>query len=108
MQTSRGKCGDVVSEKNKACLGGGMEKLEDRNVKGWKIFWFSLVCLVGEWKSGGWKTIFFDWEKKKKNEKTENDICINLLSYFYYLKKKKGIHLKGNEEKEINLKRLEG
>ena len=48
MQTSRGKCGDVVSEKNKACLGVGMEKLEDRNVKGWKIFWFSLVCLVGE------------------------------------------------------------
>ena len=56
----------------------------------------------------GGEKLFSLIERKKKNEKTENDICINLLSYFYYLKKKKGIHLKGNEEKEINLKRLEG
>ena len=57
----------------------------------------------------GGEKLFSLTERKKKNEKTENDICINLLSYFYYLKKKKkGIHLKGNEEKEINLKRLEG
>ena len=108
MQTSRGKCGDVVSEKNKACLGVGMEKLEDRNVKGWKIFWFSLVCLVGEWKSGGWKTLFFDWEKKKKKWEDRKWYLYKFTLIFLLLKKKKGIHLKGNEEKEINLKRLEG
>ena len=55
------------------------------------------------------KTFIYLFFIEKKIERIKkNDICINLLSYFYYLKKKKGIHLKGNEEKEINLKRLEG
>ena len=61
---------------------GGWEKWGDRN----KIL-FSLVCLVGRmkmWRGGK----LFCLVEKKKNERIENVICINLLSCSYCIKKK--------------------
>ena len=69
---------------------GGWEKLGDSN----KIL-FSLVCLVGRmkmWRDGK----LFCLVEKKKNERIEKIVCINLLSCSYCIKKKKFIRNKKN------------